>query len=145
MFEFEGLDPIYKLKDDDTAHILEPQDPDPGQNYVVVHALFYTIGLGITVLLMNVLIGVLGANYERFEDQSVGFFFRARVNMLVELQLRPLRRLAQRPDFRFRGRGPRFATGPRASLDYGQFGAKPPLGLKELRHFSSETNMASYE
>eukprot|EP00434_Breviolum_minutum_P025449 symbB.v1.2.022488.t1/scaffold1997.1/size93120/1 len=95
MFEFEGLDPTYALKEDDIAQIWEPQDPVPGPDYVWVHALFYTIGLGITVLLMNVLIGVLGANYERYEDRAVGQFFRARVNMLVELQCRPLRNVAK--------------------------------------------------
>ena len=68
MFEFEGLDPTYALKEDDIDQIWEPQDPVPGPDYVWVHALFYTIGLGITVLLMNVLIGVLGADYERYED-----------------------------------------------------------------------------
>ena len=87
MFEFEGLDPTYALKEDDTDQIWEPQDPAPGPDY--------TIGLGITVLLMNVLIGVLGANYERYEDRAVGQFFRARVNMLVELQCRPLRNVAK--------------------------------------------------
>ena len=95
MFEFEGLDPTYALKEDDTDQIWEPQDPAPGPDYVWVHALFYTIGLGITVLLMNVLIGVLGANFERYEDRAVGQFFRARVNMLVELQCRPLRNVAK--------------------------------------------------
>ena len=49
--------------------------------------------VGITVLLMNVLIGVLSSNYERYEAQSVGQFFRARVKMLVELQGRPLERI----------------------------------------------------
>ena len=100
MFEFEGLDPTYALKEDDIDQIWEPQDPIPGPDYVWVHALFYAIGLGITVLLMNVLIGVLGANYERYEDRAVGQFFRARVNMLVELQCRPLRNVAKFRDGR---------------------------------------------
>ena len=95
MFEFEGVDPTYASKEDDVDQIWEPQDPIPGPDYVWVHALFYTIGLGITVLLMNVLIGVLGANYERYEDRAVGQFFRARVNMLVELQCRPLRNVTK--------------------------------------------------
>ena len=43
-------------------------------------------GFGIAVLLMNVLIRVLTSNYERYEDQSVGQFYRARVNMFVEIQ-----------------------------------------------------------
>ena len=47
MFEFEGLDPIYTLKDADTAYM--PQDPDPGPHYPWVHALFYITGVGITV------------------------------------------------------------------------------------------------
>ena len=98
MFEFEGLDPTYTLKEDDIDQIWEPQDPIPGPDYVWVHALFYAIGLGITVLLMNVLIGVLGANYERYEDRAVGQFFRARVNMLVEMQSRPLRNVAKFQD-----------------------------------------------
>ena len=100
MFEFEGLDPTYTLNNDDNIQIWEPQDPEPGPDYVWVHALFYSIGMGITVLLMNVLIGVLGANYERFEDQAVGQFFRARLKMLVELRGRPIRNLAT-----FRGGG----------------------------------------
>ena len=100
MFEFEGLDPTYALKEDDADQIWEPQDPVPGPDYVWVHALFYIVGLGITVLLMNVLIGVLGANYERYEDRAVGQFFRARVNMLVELQCRPLRNVTKFQDGR---------------------------------------------
>ena len=100
MFEFEGLDPTYTLNNDDNIQIWEPQDPEPGPDYVWVHALFYSIGMGITVLLMNVLIGVLGANYDRFEDQAVGQFFRARVKMLLELRGRPIRNWAT-----FRGGG----------------------------------------
>ena len=93
MFEFEGLDPIYTSNDADTAYILKPQDPDPGPHYPWVHALFYITGVGITVLLMNVLISVLSESYNRYAKQAVGEFFRARVNILVELQGRPLRRL----------------------------------------------------
>ena len=94
LFEFEGLDPTYRLKDDgndtESQNEWEPIDPSPGPDYAYVHVLFYVTGVGITVLLMNVLIGVLSSNYERYEAQSVGQFFRARVKMLVELQGRPL-------------------------------------------------------
>ena len=97
LFEFEGLDPTYRLKDDGNDHESqnewEPIDPSPGPDYAYVHVLFYMTGVGITVLLMNVLIGVLSSNYERYEAQSVGQFFRARVKMLVELQGRPLERI----------------------------------------------------
>ena len=92
LFEFEGLDPVYTQKQDN-AHEWEPTDPSPGPDYIWVHCLFYFTGVGITVLLMNVLIAVLGANYERYEDQSSVHFLRARVKMLVELQSRPLGRL----------------------------------------------------
>eukprot|EP00434_Breviolum_minutum_P040057 symbB.v1.2.035588.t1/scaffold4833.1/size34140/1 len=89
LFEFEGSDPTYRLKDDGNNE-WEPIDPSPGPDYVYVHVLFYVTGVGITVLLMNVLVGVLSSNYERYEAQSVGQFFRARVKMLVELQGRPI-------------------------------------------------------
>ena len=97
LFEFEGLDPTYRLKDDgndnESQNEWEPIDPSPGPDYFSVHVLFYMTGVGITVLLMNVLIGVLSSNYERYEAQSVGQFFRTRVKMLVELQGRPLGRI----------------------------------------------------
>ena len=99
LFEFEGLDPTYRLKDDgndnESQSEWEPIDPSPGPDYVYVHVLFYMAGVGITVLLMNVLIGVLSSNYERYEARSVGQFFRARVKMLVELQGRPLERIVR--------------------------------------------------
>ena len=89
LFEFEGLDPIYRQTANNLQE-LEPIDPDPGSDYVWVHMLFYIVGLGITVLLMNVLIGVLSANYELYEDQSAVLFLRAPVKILVELQTRPV-------------------------------------------------------
>ena len=65
MFEFEGLDKTYIPKDADNATVLVPKDPDPGPQYAWVHALFYITGVGITVLLMNVLISVLSQNYSK--------------------------------------------------------------------------------
>ena len=109
LFEFEGLDPTYRLKDDgndtESQNEWEPIDPTPGPDYFSVHVLFYVTGVGITVLLMNVLIGVLSSNYERYEAQSVGQFFRARVKMLVELQGRPLGQIVGHI-FNFRRGGP---------------------------------------
>eukprot|EP00434_Breviolum_minutum_P040061 symbB.v1.2.035591.t2/scaffold4833.1/size34140/4 len=109
LFEFEGLDPTYRLKDDgidnESQNEWEPIDPSPGPDYAYVHVLFYVTGVGITVLLMNVLIGVLSSNYERYEAQSVGQFFRARVKMLVEIQGRPLGRIVGHI-FNFRRGGP---------------------------------------
>ena len=60
---------------------------------VWAHVLFYVTGIGITVLLMNLLIGVLGNNFELYQDQSEVLFQRARAKMLLELQVRPWRHL----------------------------------------------------
>lgn len=95
MFEFEGLDnnKTYTWQDADNASVLEPQDPDPGPHYPWVHALFYITGVGITVLLMNVLISVLSENYSKYatKEKAIGQFFRARVKILVDVQHQPER------------------------------------------------------
>lgn len=93
MFEFEGLDQTYTWQDADNASVLEPQDPDPGPHYAWVHALFYITGVGITVLLMNVLISVLSENYSKYaaKEKAIGQFFRARVKILVDVQNQPER------------------------------------------------------
>ena len=59
------------------------------------HALFYVTGIGITILLMNLLIGILGNNFELYQDQSDGLFQRARAKMLLELQARPQRQFSR--------------------------------------------------
>ena len=61
---------------------------------VWAHAVFYVTGFGITVLLMNLLIGVLGNNFELYQDQSDMLFQRARAKMLLELQARPWRHIS---------------------------------------------------
>ncbi|CAK8997769.1 Putative ankyrin repeat protein RF_0381 [Durusdinium trenchii] len=88
LFEFEGVDPTYKLGEGEEW---EPQDPEPGATFVWAHALFYFTGIGIAILLMNLLIGVLGQNFELYQDQSAMLFQRARAKMLLELQARPWR------------------------------------------------------
>ena len=93
MFEFENEDPTYTQKDPDTASVWEPQDPSPGKHYESVHALFYITGLGITVLLMNMLISVLSESYSKYAEKqkATGQFFRARLKILVDVQLQPER------------------------------------------------------
>eukprot|EP00435_Cladocopium_sp_Y103_P019356 s2919_g4.t1 len=97
LFEFEGLDTTYKpngqLGEGDQEW--EPVDPDPGPNYVEAHILFYITGVGITVLLMNLLVGVLGQNFELYQDRSAVLFLRARAKMMLELQARPWKRFSQ--------------------------------------------------
>ena len=56
---------------------------------VEAHTLFYITGVGITILLMNLLVGVLSNNFEVYEDQSAVLFLRARAKLMLELQGRP--------------------------------------------------------
>merc|ERR1712151_1025407 len=85
LFELEGVDPIYVPNNG----VWEPHDPDPTQMYVPVHVLFYIVGACITLTLMNLLIGILSANYDRFEDQSIQIFLRSRAKILVRHAARP--------------------------------------------------------
>ena len=64
------------------------------ENKVYVHTLFYFTGIGITILLMNLLIAVLGQNFELYQDQSEVLFLRARAKMMLELSGRPWRHIA---------------------------------------------------
>ncbi|CAK9034200.1 unnamed protein product [Durusdinium trenchii] len=91
LYEFEGVDPTYKFNRDSDEW--EPVDPDPTPDYVWAHAVFYFTGVGITILLMNLLIGVLGQNFELYQDQSALLFQRARAKMLLEIKARPWRRI----------------------------------------------------
>ena len=59
------------------------------EDYFWVHVLFHVVGVGITVLLMNLLIGVLGQNFDFYQDQNQKLFQRARAKMLWELSCRP--------------------------------------------------------
>jgi hypothetical protein len=85
LFELEGVDVTYER----TGDTWQPRDPDPSQMYLPVHILFGTVGGCITITLMNLLIGILSSNYDRYEDQSVPIFLRARALMLVRYAARP--------------------------------------------------------
>lgn len=58
-----------------------------------MHVLFYSVGLGITILLMNVLIGVLGSNFDLYQDRAPELFSRARAKLLLEMEGRPMLQL----------------------------------------------------
>merc|ERR1712100_870132 len=64
-------------------------DPDPTELYAPIHVLFFTVGICITLTLMNLLIGILSSNYDRYEDQSIPTFLRARALILVRYAARP--------------------------------------------------------
>jgi hypothetical protein len=85
MFELEGVDTSF-VQD---HQALQPRDPDPSDLYVPVHMLFYTVGTCITLTLMNLLVGILSSNYDRYEDQSIPIFLRARALILMRYAARP--------------------------------------------------------
>ena len=71
--------------------IWAPQDPDPlvSPMYTYVLMLYLFANLVITVLMMNILVGILGANYERYEEQSPALFVRERARMINIISVRP--------------------------------------------------------
>mmetsp|Transcript_25452 Transcript_25452/g.46596 ORF Transcript_25452/g.46596 Transcript_25452/m.46596 type:complete len:866 (-) Transcript_25452:127-2724(-) len=81
LFEWEGLDPVLVQQDTDTW---EPEDPLPSKHYVWIHVLFYAIALFMTVILMNVFIGILGNNYDLYQDKSEELFMQSRAEIVAD-------------------------------------------------------------
>ena len=73
LFEYQGQDPTFRRNEQDPA-MWEIEDPEPADveggiyQYIYVHVVFYLTGIGVTILLMNLLIGVLGQNYELYQE-----------------------------------------------------------------------------
>ena len=69
----------------------EPRDPDPSSNplYNHVHTWFLLTSIVSAVMMMNLLVGILGSNYERFEEQSQALFVRERARIITLQSLRP--------------------------------------------------------
>jgi len=106
IYDFEGADPYLTLKKagedfDQEDHKRLPkgtavyveEDPGMGDFHWQVHILFYGVGLGITILLMNLLIGVLGSNFDLYQDRAPELFNRARAKLLLEIEGRPIIRV----------------------------------------------------
>ncbi|CAK9097664.1 unnamed protein product [Durusdinium trenchii] len=93
LFEFQGQDTTFHRSGSVSGSVWEPVDPTPQElgleQYVYIQVVFYLTGIGITILLMNLLIGVLGQNYELYQDQAPQLFTRARAAMLLKHQDRP--------------------------------------------------------
>ncbi|CAE7226024.1 unnamed protein product [Symbiodinium necroappetens] len=100
LFEYQGQDTTFQLVDDEWA----PNDPNPkdvgGEHsispyrpYIYLQLCFFGTGIGITVLLMNLLIAILSQNYEMQQGRAQGLFVQARARMLLEVQLRPWTRV----------------------------------------------------
>jgi ankyrin repeat protein len=74
VFEFEGVDPAFvKQSDTDTW---DPEDPDPSPIYAFTHIVFFIISMSITLILMNLLIGVLGAAYELEQQRASQIYLK---------------------------------------------------------------------
>eukprot|EP00928_Gymnodinium_smaydae_P000085 TRINITY_DN10037_c0_g1_i2.p1 TRINITY_DN10037_c0_g1~~TRINITY_DN10037_c0_g1_i2.p1 ORF type:complete len:758 (-),score=149.60 TRINITY_DN10037_c0_g1_i2:476-2641(-) len=87
LFEFEGLDVTYESD----GGALEPNDPAPSENYVAAHALFISVAITITVCMMNLLIGVLGSNFDLYEDMAQALFLRSRAILIQNIRSRNFR------------------------------------------------------
>ena len=91
VFEYQGQDATYQLND--YTNEWEPQDPSPKdlgqQHYVYLQLSFFTVGVGMTILLMNLLIGILSQHYEIHQERAQILFIRARARMLLEHTRRP--------------------------------------------------------
>ncbi|CAE7267952.1 Ank3 [Symbiodinium sp. CCMP2592] len=94
LFEYQGQDTNYVLNTE--TNEWEPKDPSPLDlgadwfwSYSYLQLSFFITGMGITVLLMNLLIGILSANYDTHQGRAQILFVQARARMLLEQQRRP--------------------------------------------------------
>ncbi|CAE7522966.1 unnamed protein product, partial [Symbiodinium sp. CCMP2592] len=89
LFEYQGQDTNFEQVEGEWA----PKDPSPTDlaqlPYIYLQLCFFCTGIGITVLLMNLLIAILSQNYEMQQDRAQGLFVQARARMLLEVQRRP--------------------------------------------------------
>lgn len=86
LFEFEGKDPFLVKNDEDH---FEFEDPDMGDYYVPLHIIFWVTSMAITVILMNLLIGVIGNAYDMRQEKARIYFIRERAAASVTLRRRP--------------------------------------------------------
>ena len=97
LFEYQGQDPVYEQSVTNPM-LWEPVDPEPTdldpKTYLYLQGLFFCTGIFVQVLLLNLLVGILGTNYERQLDRHQVLFVQARARMLLEVQRRPWARLS---------------------------------------------------
>ncbi|CAE7698860.1 psmD10 [Symbiodinium sp. CCMP2592] len=97
LFEYQGQDTTFELNTE--SNEWQPKDPSPRDlgsdgsdwiwSYAYLQLSFFITGIGITVLLMNLLIGILGHNYDAHQDRAQVLLVQARARMLQEQQRRP--------------------------------------------------------
>jgi len=86
LYELEGQDTVF-VKESET--IWAPEDPSPSEFYLGSHILFYLIACGVAIVLMNLMIGILGTNYDTYEDLAEQLFLRERARMILNFNSRP--------------------------------------------------------
>lgn len=86
MFFLEGTDAVFEPN---AQGVLEPKDPNPGENFALVHGIFMLTTVFLTVLMLNLLVGILGENYSRYEDQALVLFLRERARIITRYSHRP--------------------------------------------------------
>jgi len=85
LYELDGGDTILKNNSDG---LLEHNDPDPSSNWQLVHILFLIVCIFLTIAMLNLLVGILGANYERYEALSLPLFLRERAHIISSISCR---------------------------------------------------------
>ncbi|CAE7719744.1 unnamed protein product, partial [Symbiodinium necroappetens] len=84
LFEYQGQDTTFE-QEEGVEGKWEPIDPSPTEleelPYIYLQLCFFCTGIGITVLLMNLLIAILSYNYDFHRDRAQGLF--------VQVQRRP--------------------------------------------------------
>eukprot|EP00931_Biecheleriopsis_adriatica_P106026 TRINITY_DN80541_c0_g1_i1.p1 TRINITY_DN80541_c0_g1~~TRINITY_DN80541_c0_g1_i1.p1 ORF type:complete len:894 (-),score=141.66 TRINITY_DN80541_c0_g1_i1:174-2822(-) len=75
----EGLDSYYELE----GETMQAVDPPQSEDFVNVQIWFLLTSTSITLLMTNLLVGILSSNYERYEDMSKSLFVRARAHVIT--------------------------------------------------------------
>ena len=55
------------------------------KDHIVVHSVFYFVSVSLTVVLMNLFIGVLGQTFELYQSQAECLFVRQRACVMVNV------------------------------------------------------------
>jgi len=85
LHDFEGVDTVFMPGGERRGErdpVWEPEDPEPSDRYILSHLIFFFVGAVVTVILMNILIGILSANYDLYEDIGRELFLRERANLI---------------------------------------------------------------
>ena len=115
LFEYQGQDTLFE-QNQTNPKLWEPVDPEPigedleTKTYLYLQGLFFCTGIGVQVLLMNLLIGILSQNYEMQQGRAQVLFVQARARMLLEQQRRPWAQLKELRKL-FHKVSPRWAKG----------------------------------